>query len=67
MIEMKQQAPRPDFQQDELVTWHNYEGKKCIPVPGVVVRLELQNVVVRTRVQGKVQEVLVSPEQLAHR
>jgi ribosomal protein L21E len=65
---MKQPLYRqPEFHQDELITWHDYQGKKCIPVPGVVVRQESESVLIRTRVEGLLKELRVSPEQLAHR
>lgn len=68
MIEMKQKiALQPEFQQDELITWHEYQGSKCIPVPGVVVRQEAESVLIKTCVAGRVKQVTVSPEQLAHR
>lgn len=69
MIEMKLKTVfQPEFQQDELITWHEYQGSKCVPVPGVVVRQEEQeSVLIRTRVAGLVKELAVRPEQLAHR
>jgi hypothetical protein len=68
VIEMKQKiALQPEFQQDELITWHEYQGSKCIPVPGVVVRQEAESVLIKTCVAGRVKQVTVPPEQLAHR
>lgn len=68
MIETKQKvAALPDFHQGELITWHEYQGGKCIPVPGVVVRQESGNVFIKTCVAGKTREVAVLPDQLAHR
>lgn len=58
---------KPEFQQGELVTWHEYQGNKCVPVPGVVVRQESENVLIRTYVAGSCKEQRVRPEQLAHR
>ena len=57
----------PEFRQDELITWHEYQGDKCVPVPGVVVRQEAESVLIRTRVAGHFKELAVRPEQLAHR
>lgn len=62
VIEMK-----PEFQQGELVTWHEYQGNKCVPIPGVVVRQEAGNVLIRTYVAGTRKEQQVRAEQLAHR
>ena len=68
MIEMKPKISyQPEFQQDELVTWHEYQGDKCVPVPGVVVRQEPESVLIKTRVEGLLKELRVNPQQLAHR
>ncbi len=68
MIEMKQVTTfQTEFQQDELVTWHDYQGQKCVPVPGVVVLQDTESVLIRTRVEGSLKELRVSPKQLAHR
>ena len=59
---------QPEFHQDELITWHNYEGAKCIPTPGVVVNQQDDEcVLIRTRVEGLLKELRVNPKQLAHR
>jgi hypothetical protein len=68
VIEMKQTVEfQPEFHQDELVTWHDYQGKKCIPVPGVVVQQDAECVIIKTRIEGLLKELRVSPKQLAHR
>jgi len=68
VIEMKQKTvAQPEFSQDELVTWHDYQGMKCVPVPGVVVRQESESVLIRTRVEGLLKELSVNPTQLVHR
>jgi hypothetical protein len=68
VIEMKQETyRRSEFHQGELVTWHKYQGAKCIPVPGVVVRQEAESVLIRTCTDGLIKELLVRPEQLALR
>jgi hypothetical protein len=65
---MKQETLlQPEFRQDELVTWHDYQGHKCIPVAGVVVRQESECVLIRTRVEGLLKELSVNPKQLVHR
>lgn len=65
---MKQEVTfQPEFHQDELVTWHEYQGGKCIPIPGVVVRQDAKSVLIRMRVEGLLKELQVKPEQLAHR
>lgn len=68
MIEMKQFVKfQPEFHQDELVTWHDYQGQKCIPLPGVVVQQDAESVLIRTRVAGLIKELRVNPTQLEHR
>ena len=68
MIEMKQKSVlQPEFRQDELITWHEYRGDKCVPVPGVVVRQDAEGVLIRTRVAGLFKELAVRPDQLALR
>lgn len=68
MFEKKQPFyPQLEFHQDELVTWHEYQGNKCVPIPGVVVRQESEGVLIRTRVAGSCKELHVQPEQLAPR
>ncbi|HET8840043.1 MAG TPA: hypothetical protein VFN35_01190 [Ktedonobacteraceae bacterium] len=68
VIEMKQEVEiQPTFHQDELVTWHDYQGQKCIPIPGVVVSQDRESVLIRTRVKGLTQELRVSPKMLVHR
>jgi hypothetical protein len=68
VIEVKQKVEfQPKFHQDELVTWHDYQGEKCIPTPGVVVLQDAESVLIRTRVEGLLKELRVSPKQLALR
>ena len=55
------------YYQDELVTWHNNSGQKCIPTPGVVVAQDAESVLIRTRIEGLTRELRVSPKQLVHR
>lgn len=58
---------RVDFQQEELITLHIPQNDKSIPVPGVVVRQEAGKVLVRARIEGRYQELVVKPEQLERR
>ncbi len=68
MTETKQAIGfQPEFHEDELVTWHNYQGKKCIPTPGVVILQDAESVIIRTRVEGLIKDLRVSPKQLAYR
>ncbi len=56
-----------DFHEGELVTWHFHDGNHSIPVPGVIVRQDSHDVVIRVRIQGTIKELSVDPEQLAAR
>jgi len=68
VIEMKQEGNfQPNFHQDELITWHDYQGQKCIPIPGVVLLQDNESVLIRARVEGLTREVRVSPKLLVHR
>lgn len=55
------------FHEHDLVTWHQKNGQRSIPQPGVVVRLQEDSVVIRTRLQNGLKEVLVDANQLAIR
>jgi hypothetical protein len=56
-----------EFQPEDLVTWHESYENKYIPVPGVVIRQELDHILIKARVQGVIKEVHVSPQELAIR
>jgi hypothetical protein len=56
-----------EFYTDDLVTWHDSYENKCIPVPGVVIRQEPESILIKTRIQGAIQEVHVSPKELVIR
>jgi len=55
------------FHEHDLVTWHQINGQRSIPLPGVVVRLQPDCVVIRTRLQNALKEIQVNAEQLATR
>lgn len=68
MIEEKSAKEyRVDFRQEELITWHVSQDEKSVPVPGVVVRQEAGSVLIRARIEGRYQELVVKPEQLERR
>jgi hypothetical protein len=56
-----------DFQEGTLVTYHFHNGNQSIPIPGVIVGQDIHDVVIRARIQGKIQEVRVNPEHLSVR
>jgi hypothetical protein len=47
--------------------WHYKNGGQQIPVPGVVVRTEGDQVVIKARVQDKAQQIMVDFDQLVTR
>jgi hypothetical protein len=55
------------FHQQDLVVWHAQSERHPLPIPGVVVRWEEHNVIIRARVDGNVKEIAVSPDELAER
>jgi hypothetical protein len=56
-----------EFHPDDLVTWHEFNENKSIPVPGVVIRQEPNNILIKARVQGVIKQVYVSPKELVSR
>jgi hypothetical protein len=56
-----------EFHPADLVTWHDYDGNRSIPVPGVVVRLELDSILIKAHVQGAFKELYVKPKELVSR
>jgi len=56
-----------EFHPDDLVTWHESYENKSIPVPGVVIRQEPDNILIKARVQGVIKQVYVSPKELVIR
>ena len=55
------------FHQQDLVVWHAQSERHSLPIPGVVVRQEADNVIIRARVEGNVKEIAVSPDELVER
>ncbi len=56
-----------EFHESELVTWHQRNGIHAVPVPAVVVRREPDCVIIRCRIEDKIEELRVDPEELAAR
>jgi hypothetical protein len=55
------------FHNQDLVLWHPRAEKHSLPIPAVVVRQQDNNVIIRARVEGKVREITVSPDELVER
>jgi len=56
-----------DFHNQELVLWHPHNQKRSLVIPGVVVRQQENQVIIRARIEGKVKEIAVSPDELVER
>ena len=55
------------FHDHDLVLWHARAEKRSLPIPGVVVRQEEHDVIIRARVEGSIREIAVSPDELVER
>lgn len=62
-----QDGSENEFHSEELVLWHAHDDKRSLPIPGVVVRNQEYDVVIRTCVDGTVREIAVSPDELVKR
>ena len=55
------------FHPGDMVIWRDPHGRHAIPIAAVVVRQEVDCVVIRARVEGMIKELRVGPEQLIER
>ena len=55
------------FHSQDLVLWHTHAERRSLPIPGVVVRQDDHDVIIRARVEGSVREIAVSPDELVER
>jgi hypothetical protein len=67
MSKMQDASQLDEFDESELVTWHHRDGKYAVPVPAVVVRREPGCVIIRCRIENKIEELRVDPEELVAR
>jgi len=67
MMYQIQDGPENEFQSEDLVLWHANDDKRSLPIPGVVVRQLEHDVIIRTRVDGTIREIAVSPDELVKR
>jgi multidrug efflux pump subunit AcrA (membrane-fusion protein) len=51
----------------ELVLWHPHDQKRSLAIPGVVVRQQENQVIIRAPVEGTVREIAVPPDELVER
>lgn len=56
-----------ELRENDLVTWHDQSGERSLPIPGVVVRQEGADVIIKARVQSAIREVQVDPNHLTIR
>jgi hypothetical protein len=66
---MKQIQERSEkvFHNQDLVLWYLRAEKRSLPIPAVVVRQQENHVIIRARVEEKVNEISVSPHELVER
>ena len=67
---MNQVQERPDkkiFHAQDFVLWHYRSDNHSIPVPAVVIDERDEKVIIRARVEGRVEEFTVEPDELIER
>ncbi len=67
MLYQIQDRSENEFHSEDLVLWYAHAEKRSLPIPGVVVRQQEHNVIIRTRVDGTISEIAVSPDELVKR
>ncbi len=67
MLYQIQDRSENEFHSEDLVLWYAHAEKGSFPIPGVVVRQQEHNVIIRTRVDGTISEIAVSPDELVKR
>jgi len=67
MMYQIQDGSENEFHSEDLVLWYAHAEKGALPIPGVVVRQQEDDVIIRTRVDGTTREIAVSPDELVKR
>ena len=67
MMYQSQNGSEDEFQSEDLVLWHTHDDKHSLLIPGVVVRQQEHDVIIRTCTEGFVREIAVSPDELVKR
>jgi hypothetical protein len=67
MMYQIQDSSENEFHNEDLVLWYAHIEKRVLPIPGVVVRQQKYDVIIRTRVDGIIREFAVSPDELVKR
>ena len=67
MMYQIQDSSENEFHNEDLVLWYAHAEKRVLPIPGVVVRQQEYDVIIRTCVDGTIREFAVSPDELVKR
>ncbi len=67
MLYQIQDRSENEFHSEDLVLWYAHDKRRAPPIPGVVVRQQEHDVIIRTRIDGTVREIAVSPDELVKR
>lgn len=67
MNQVQDRPTKKTFHAQDFVLWHYRSGNYSIPVPAVVVDEKEDKVIIRARVEGRVSEFVVDPEELIER
>ena len=67
MNQVQDRSERRVFHSQDFVLWHYRSNNYSIPVPAVVVDEQDEKVVIRARVEGRVEEFAVYPDELIER
>lgn len=67
MMYQIQDSSENEFHNEDLVLWYAHAEKRVLPIPGVVVRQQEYDVIIRTCVDGIIKEFAVSPDELVKR
>ena len=67
MNQVQDRAERKVFHSQDFVLWHYRSDNHSIPVSAVVVDERDEKVIIRARVEGRVEEFAVDPNELIER
>lgn len=67
MNQVQDRAERKSFHSQDFVLWHYRSDNYSIPVSAVVVDEREDKVIIRARIDGRVEEFVVDPNELIER
>jgi hypothetical protein len=67
MNQVQDRSERKSFHSQDFVLWHYRSDNYSIPVSAVVVDEKEDKVIIRARVDGRVEEFVVDPNELIER